>query len=61
MGIPDPCRPNVGYQRIVALHVKYLQSRVNYYNKNNLRSAILQEYATAVNMHFELPKYRPPI
>jgi hypothetical protein len=58
MGIPDPCGSNVGYQRIAAIYIKYLQSRVNYYNKNNLRSATLQGYATATNMLFELKKYR---
>ena len=61
MGIPDPCESNVGFLRIVAIYVKYLQSGVNYYNKNNLRSATLHEYATAVNTLFELQKNRLPI
>ncbi len=39
MGIPDLCGPREGYQRIVAIYMKYLQSGINYYNENNLRSA----------------------
>jgi hypothetical protein len=61
MEIPNPCGPHKGYQRIVAIYTKYLQSGINYYNKNNLRSTTLHGYATAVNMLFELRKYRPPI
>ncbi len=36
MGIPDSCGPNVGYQRIAAMSIKFLQSGVNYYKKNKL-------------------------
>jgi hypothetical protein len=61
MGMPDPCRSNVGYQRIVAIYIKYLQSGVNYYNKNNLRSATLCGYTTTINTLFELQNYRLPI
>jgi hypothetical protein len=61
IGIPDPCGPNVGYQRIVAMYVKYLQSRVNYYKKNNLHSATLRGYAMVINTLLELQQYRPPI
>jgi hypothetical protein len=61
MGIPDPCGPHKGYQRILAIYTKYFQSGINYYSKNNLRSAMLRGYATAVNRLFELRKYRPPI
>jgi hypothetical protein len=62
MGTPDPCRPNISYQRIVAIYnIKYLQSRVNYYSKNNLHSTTLRGYVMAVNMFFELQKYGPPI
>jgi hypothetical protein len=49
MGIPDPCGPHKGYQRIVAMYTQYLQSDINHYNKNNLRSAMLHGSATAVN------------
>jgi hypothetical protein len=61
MVIPDPCGPHKGYQRIVAIYMKYLQSGINYYNKNNLQSVMLRGYATAVNMLFKLRKYRPLI
>ncbi len=61
VGIPDLYGPHEGYQRIVAIYTKYLQSGINYYNKNNLRSAMLRGYAVAINTLFELRKYRPPI
>jgi hypothetical protein len=47
MGISDPCGSNVEYQRIVAIYINYLQSGVNYYNKNNLRAATLRGYIMA--------------
>jgi hypothetical protein len=53
MGIPDPCKPNIGHQRIVAIYMKYLQSGVNSFSKNNLRSATLRGYAMAINTLFE--------
>ncbi len=58
MGIPNPCGPHKCYQRSVAIYTKYLQSGINYYNKNNLRSATLCRYATAVNTLFKLREYR---
>ncbi len=61
MGIPDLCGPHEGYKRIVAIYTKYLQSGINYYNKNNLRSATLHGYAIAVNTLFKLRNYRQPI
>ncbi len=61
MEIPDPCGPRKGYQMIVAIYTKYLQSGINYYNKNNLWSAMLCGYATAVNTLFKLRNYKPPI
>jgi hypothetical protein len=54
IGIPDPCGSNVGYLRIVAIYIKYLENRVNYYNKNNLCSATLSGYAMTINTLFEL-------
>jgi hypothetical protein len=44
----------------VATYTKYLQSGINYYNKNNLQSAMLRGYAAAINTLFELRKYRSP-
>ena len=43
------------------MYTKYLQSGINYCNKNNLQSAKLRGYAATVNTHFELRKYRLPI
>jgi hypothetical protein len=61
MGIPDPCGPHKGYQRIEGIYTKYLQSGIDYYNKNNLWSAMLRGYVAAINTLFELRKYRPPL
>jgi hypothetical protein len=61
MGIPDLCRPNVGYQRIVAICIIYLQSGVHYYSKKNLCSATLRGCAMTIKMLSELQKYRPLI
>jgi hypothetical protein len=61
MGIPDLCGPHKGYQRVVAIYTKYLQSGINYYNKNNLWSATLPGYASAINTLFELRNQRPLI
>jgi hypothetical protein len=60
-GIPDPCGPHKGYQKIMGIYMKYLQNSINNYNKNNLQSAMLCGYATAVNMLFELRNSRLPI
>jgi hypothetical protein len=39
MGILDPCSHQKGYQRIVAINIKYLMSGVNVRNKDYLRLA----------------------
>ncbi len=39
MGILDPSGHQKGYQRIVAIFIKYLMSGVNFRNKDYLRSA----------------------
>jgi hypothetical protein len=57
MGIPYPCGSHKGCQRIVAIYTKYLQSGIDYYNKNNLRSAMLCVYAAAINTLFKFRKY----
>ncbi len=59
IGIPNPCGPNVGYQRIVAIYIKFLQSSVNYYIKDNLQSITLIGYAKAINMLFTLRAFKP--
>ena len=63
IGIPDPCGPNVGYQRIVVIYVKFLQSGVNYCNCNtdNLQSMTLLGYAKAINTLFTLRAFKPPV
>ncbi len=57
MGIPNSCGPHKGYQRIKGIYTKYTCSGINYYNKNNLRSAMLHGYTTAVNTLFELGNF----
>jgi hypothetical protein len=52
--IPDPCGPFQGFQRIVAIYIKYVQCGVNYNNKQALRLATVQGYAKAVNTLFKL-------
>jgi hypothetical protein len=61
IGIPYPCGPNVGYQRIVAIYIKFLQSGVNNYNRDNLRLMTLVRYAKAINMLFTLHAFKPPV
>jgi hypothetical protein len=36
IGIQDPCGYYPGYQRIVAIYIKYIQNGVNYNNKQVL-------------------------
>ena len=55
MGIPDLCGPHEGYKRIVAIYTKYLQSGINYYNKNNLQSAMLCGYVGYHTCKITLP------
>jgi hypothetical protein len=54
MGILDPCGHQKGYQRIVAIYIKYLMSGVNFRNNDYLRSATVQGYATSINSLFRL-------
>ena len=60
MGIPDPCGNEIGYQRIVAIYIKFVMCGINYYNKDVLRSSTLRGYATAVNTLFQLRGYKQP-
>jgi hypothetical protein len=60
MSIPDPCGTEYGYQRIVAIWVKYIMFGLNYYNKEVLRSKTVQGYAMAINTLFRLRGYKPP-
>ncbi len=60
IGIPDPCGPHLGYQRIIAIYTKYVQCGVNYNNRQMLRSATVRGYAEAVNNLFRLCHFAPP-
>jgi hypothetical protein len=59
LGIPDPCGPYPGYQRIVAIYIKHVQCGVNYNNIEVLRSATVKKYAEAVNTLFRLQNLPP--
>ena len=54
MGIPYPCGGNQGYERIVAIYIKFLQYGVNYTNKDGLQAATLVRYAKAIMNIFTL-------
>ena len=60
MSIPDPCGTEYGYQRIVAIWVKYIMFGLNYYNKEVLWTSTIKGYAMAVNTLFRLRGYKPP-
>ena len=61
MGIIDPCGYQRGYQRIVAIYVGYLMSRVIFRNKDSLRSNTIKGYATGINLLFTLRGMEAPI
>jgi hypothetical protein len=54
IGIPDPCGNEIGYQRIVAIYIKFVMCSINYYNKDVLCLSTFRGYATAVNNLFQL-------
>ncbi len=61
MGILDPCGHQKGYQCIVAMYIKYLMSGVNFRNKDYLRLATVQGYATSINLLFRLQGMKAPV
>jgi hypothetical protein len=61
MGILDLCGHQKGYQRIIAIYIKYLMSGVNFRNKDYLRSATIQGYATSINLLFRLRGMKAPV
>jgi hypothetical protein len=61
MGILDPCGHQKGYQHIVAIYIKYLMSGVNFRNKDYLRLATIQGYATSINLLFRLRGMKAPV
>jgi len=58
--ILDPCGNQSGYERIVAIYVKYVMLGVNYLNKRQVRSATVRGYAESVNTLFTLRGFKPP-
>jgi len=60
LGIPDPCGSYPGYQRIVAIYIKYVQCGININNIRTLRSATVRGYAESVNTLFRLRNMPPP-
>ena len=61
MGILDPCGHQKGYQRIIAMYIKYLMSGVNFRNKDYLRLATIQGYVTSINLLFRLQGMKAPV
>ncbi len=61
MGILDPCGHQKGYQRIVAIYIKYLVSGINFRNKDYLRSATVWGYATSIKLLFRLQGMKAPV
>jgi hypothetical protein len=51
----------MGYQRIVAIYIKYLMSGVNFRNKDYLRLATVRGYATSINLLFRLRGMKAPV
>ena len=60
LGIPDPCGSYPGYQRIVAIYIKYVQCGVNYKNIKFLCSAMVKGYTKLVNTLFKLHNFPIP-
>ncbi len=60
IGVPDPCGASFGYQHIVTIYDKYVMYKINYYNKDMLRSFTLPGYATAANTLFHLQGFKEP-
>jgi hypothetical protein len=61
MGIFEPCGHQKGYQRIVAIYIKYLISGVNFRNKDFLRLATVWGYMTSINLLFRLRSMEAPV
>ena len=61
MKVPDPCGHQQGYQRIIAIYIKYLMTGVNFRNKDFLRLATVQGYTSSINLLFKLRDMKPPI
>ena len=60
LGIPDPCGSYLGYQRIVAIYIKYVQCGVNINNIKSIRPATVRGYAESVDTLFRLRNMPAP-
>jgi len=50
--IVDPTGPEMGWQVVLAIYVKYVMTGVNYLNKSSVRSAMCKGYALdAARLH----------
>jgi hypothetical protein len=61
MNIADPCSHQQGYQRIIAIYIKYRMSGINFRNKDFLRLDTVRGYATSINALFKLQDMKPPV
>jgi hypothetical protein len=61
MKVLDPCDHQRGYQRIIAIYIKYLMTGVNFRNKDFLRLATVRGCASSINSLFKLQDMKPPI
>jgi hypothetical protein len=61
MNIADPCGHQRGYQRIIAIYIKYLMSSINFRNKDFLRLDTVRGYATSIKTLFKLQDMKPPV
>jgi hypothetical protein len=52
--ILDPCGSYPGYQRIVAIYIKYVQCGININNIRTLHLAMVKGYAESMNALFRL-------
>merc|ERR1712086_1116135 len=59
--IVDPVGPESGWQFVLAIHVKYVMTGVNYLNKNSVRSATCKGYALDAARLFTLRNYPSPV
>ena len=57
--MPDPCGPDEGYQRVLAIYAKYVINGANCTNKEDTRSKTLEGYLKAVNFLFEKRGFFP--
>ena len=61
MNMPDPCGPDLGYQRVLAIYGKYVIHGANCTNKEFTRSKTLEGYFKAVNFLFEKRGFPAPV